>query len=173
MEKTNKHIILIGFMGTGKSTVGARLAEVLSLPFIDTDQQLELKEHLTIPEIFQEKGEEYFRLLESEVLKEVTQRQQPLVISTGGGIILARSNREILAGCNTVLLEASVEELYTRVKNNADRPLLSADKDLLVRIRELLASREDLYKSVAKLIIDTNNKEIADIIEEIVGGFSL
>ncbi|MGB4372095.1 MAG: shikimate kinase, partial [Halanaerobiales bacterium] len=97
-------IALIGFMGSGKSSVGRELARRLAYSFIDTDQEIERKSRMTIPEIFKTYGEAYFRQLEEEVLVEIIENNKEMVLATGGGIILSESNRSILREKTTIIL---------------------------------------------------------------------
>ncbi len=168
MNILTKHIILIGFMGTGKTTVGIELAKSLSINFFDTDQEIEKAEKKNISEIFKDSGEEYFRGLETEVLIKLTTDEKPSVIATGGGIILSDRNRSILNNFPTILLQATPEEIYARIKDNHDRPLLHNGKDLLSHITLLLKNRMDLYIEASKYIVKTGNKEIDLIIDEIL-----
>lgn len=165
-------IFLIGFMGTGKSTIGQRLAAELGYELHDIDEAVVTREGRTIPEIFAEEGEAYFRRVESEALAELAER--PLaVITTGGGAVLAVANRELMASRGvTVCLRATVDEIVRRVGNDPNRPLLRAEQDgLRERVERLLRERDGLY-DFAELHIDTTGKDVREITAEIVDHLS-
>lgn len=159
-------ISLVGFMATGKSEVGSLLAVELGYQFFDTDELIERNTGLSIPEIFQRKGEEYFRRIETESLKGILEKDG-IVISTGGGIVISDINRELLFS-RTVpfLLTAPVEEIYQRVEGDNNRPLLRVS-DPLTEIKNLLSQRAEYYNAFANKI-DTMGKRPAEIVEEIV-----
>jgi len=161
-----KHIILIGFMGTGKSSVGKELAEVLNRVFIDTDLEIEKKAKMTISDFFEQKGEEAFRKLETEVLSEVLQHPSPSVIATGGGVVLSEKNRNLMTGQHVILLQASMQEVYQRIKNTFDRPLLKGE-DLLEKIITIYDQRKKIYQQSAEMIVATDRKTVRQIAEEI------
>ena len=167
-KKIDQNIILIGFMGAGKTTVGKELSRILRYPFIDLDQKIEDEEGRSIPEIFQAMGEPYFRKVESEVFANTLIENSKSVISTGGGIILLEKNRRIMDRYPTILLNASVDEIYRRVSHQTNRPLLQSEGDLYSRIGDLYSQRIAIYQQVADFVIDTDRKEISDIVEEII-----
>ncbi|MGO0060784.1 shikimate kinase [Brevibacillus fluminis] len=157
-------IILIGFMGTGKTTVGRALAEKLGMTQVDMDASIEQREGCTIADLFREKGEAYFRDVESEVLAELLQ-QDKLVITTGGGVVLRPANRELMAQSGLVIaLDATEEEIVKRVKHDPDRPLLAGDP--AERVRTLKKERAGLYQ-FAPIQIDTTGKSVEAILAEI------
>lgn len=165
-----KHnIILIGFMGSGKTTVGERLAQKLSYRFKDTDQLLEQKERDTISHIFAVHGEEYFRSKETELLQELLPNLKQVVLSTGGGLPLREQNTKLLKELGFVVyLKASKETTLRRLKGDNTRPLLQG-KDQEKRIESLLTYRTPIYEKAAHKLIATDNKsidEIANIIME-------
>lgn len=171
----DRSIILIGFMGTGKTTIGEQLAKRLSLAFIDTDEKICSISGLTIPEIFQQKGEKYFRQLESQVLTDVL-AQASQVVSTGGGIVIQEVNRQLLnarrqKGDLVIWLTASEETLWQRLKLDSNRPLLKAANPR-EEIASLLRQREDLYRSVADYTISTSEREPAAVVTEIIDIYS-
>lgn len=161
----DKHIVLIGFMGTGKTTIGYKLADKLGCAFFDTDKEIILSEGMSIDKIFTEKGEEYFRLAETEVLNKVIDNP-PAIIATGGGIILSSINREIISKQYPVLLEASSTEIYNRIANSTERPLIKAN--IKNKIETLLEERAELYKALAVTSISTDNKSVEQIIDEVI-----
>ena len=149
-----RHLVLVGLMGVGKTTVGRRLAKELARPFADVDEQVELRAGRVIPEIFRHGGEEAFRRAEAEVLAELVARPLPLVLAGGGGVVTRDENRRTLAGRTTVVwLRASVEFLAGRV-DPTHRPLLAAAADPAEALAALLAAREPLYAEVADHVVD-------------------
>ena len=169
MTKQARHIVLSGFMGSGKTMVGLKLAQRLQLNHIDTDKVIEIMEGRSITQIFNTEGEDYFRKLESELLASAVDTPGQIVISTGGGAILAAENRELLKNTQVFFLKASPEVIYERVKDDTSRPLLAGAKDLLGRITELLAERDQFYIETADYVINADNKTISEIIDEIRG----
>lgn len=166
-----KNIVLLGFMGTGKSVVGRRLATAFHYQFIDTDQVIEEKTHKRIAEIFSEQGEAEFRRLESEVVADLAERTG-CVISTGGGIVLNPKNLDLL-GKNgiLVLLRCRPEVIFKRVQKRAgQRPLLQK-ADPLSEIRRLLAEREPFYQR-ADITLDTSDIKLEDVVQQIKGKVS-
>lgn len=160
-------IALIGFMGSGKSTVGRELARKMAYLFVDTDEEIERKAKKSIPEIFEEHGEKYFRRLEEEVLSEIIENNEEMVISTGGGIVLSERNRRILREKTiTILLQAGVEELYNRLKDETNRPLLAVENPQ-EEIKRLLEEREEYYNT-ADIKVNTDGLQVAEIVELIV-----
>lgn len=161
------NIAIIGFMATGKSSVGLELAKSLELKFIDIDEHIEANQRKPISQIFKDHGEEYFRGLESELIKEISQ-SQGVVISCGGGICLNPENIKTLGKKNKViLLEASADDIIERTKNDRTRPLLG-DKDKKKAIEYLMNKRRKQYLKSADIVIDTSGKDIATIRDEIV-----
>ncbi len=143
-------------MGTGKTTVGMRVARSLGLRFVDTDKLIAKQAGRSIPRIFAELGEERFREMETGVLRRCA-TDEGQVISTGGGIVTREENRAILREAGYVIwLRASPESIYERVRRNRNRPLLETE-DPLGTIRELLATRGALYEACADLSIATDH----------------
>lgn len=165
----NKDVILIGFMGSGKTTTGKKLAELLGFEFLDTDERLEEQEGMTIRRIFEEKGEEYFRQAETGLLETLLKEDGKRVISTGGGMPLRPENAVLLKKLGTVVyLRVSGPEVYERLKDTQDRPLLSGE-DPKGTIEKLLTQREPLYLSCAEISVDTNGRSPDQIVQEILG----
>lgn len=148
-----KNLILCGFMGSGKSTVGKLLAEKLGTRFVDTDAYIEQKEGMTISEMFEKYGEEYFRQKEHEVCEELSELKRT-VISTGGGTLLNDENRKTLKKNGVVfLLNVSSRTVLSRLKSDTTRPLLQReDKEHAVKM--LLTQRTPLYNMAADHVID-------------------
>ncbi|MBM7622744.1 shikimate kinase [Sporohalobacter salinus] len=163
-----KNIILIGFMGTGKSVVGKRLAERLNLEFIDSDEIIEQRAGQEISDIFADYGEEHFRDLETEVIIDLSQKKG-MVISTGGGVVLRKENIEQLRKQGIIiLLTAEPEVILDRVKDS-NRPLLEVPEPL-EKIKEMLAVRKEYY-NITEYKIDTSRlsvREVIDKVEEII-----
>lgn len=144
MSEKEKRIALIGFMATGKSTIGPLLAEALGYRFVDTDVLVEKNMNMKITDIFSEFGEDAFREAEHQALKEVL-KEENIVLSTGGGIILFERNRRLLAEkAFVVSLSAKPETIFQRVKGDETRPLLNCE-DPLERIRKMLSDRQQYY----------------------------
>jgi len=163
-----RHVILIGFMGCGKSTVGIRLSYRLRRVVEDTDKRIEREQKKTVSEIFAENGEHYFRDLETNLLKRMEEEKGFKIISTGGGLPLREENRELLHSLGKVFyLRAKPETIYNRLKHDTTRPLLQGE-DPLGKIRSLMAQRSAIYESAADVIVDVDGKEIEKILEEIV-----
>ena len=158
-------VILTGFMGTGKTAVGRRLAQRLGLRFVDTDAVIEQREHRSIAQIFASQGEAYFRALEKEVVAEVSSLDDA-VIATGGGTIVDEENfRQLRAAGPIICLMASVETIKRRTTNSG-RPLLKG-KDRQEEIRQLLEKRDTVYGRV-RLCIDTSALNVGQVVEIIL-----
>ncbi|MDD3419196.1 MAG: shikimate kinase [Candidatus Gastranaerophilales bacterium] len=161
-----KNIALIGLMGSGKTTIGVLLAKKLGVDFVDIDEKIEQKEKTSITKIFETKGEEYFRQVESTLLQDYGKRQN-LVISTGGGAVQKEENLQILkSNCTIIYLKASPNELFSRIKDDTSRPLLQTLNPLLT-LEELLKKREKNYL-MADIIINTEAKTTEQILDEII-----
>lgn len=157
------HIILTGFMGTGKTTVGKILAGRLSRAFVDIDGKVADGEGREISAIFAAEGEEYFRHLERKAIKDALEGERK-VISTGGGALLG--NRDILeAGGLLICLTASAGEIVKRIAKGEDRPLLAGDPE--EKIKALFSARRDMYQQVS-VIIDTEGKSPEEVASEIL-----
>lgn len=161
------HVILIGFMGCGKSSVGKMLARELSVPFVDTDAWIEEQNGRRISDIFRESGEEYFRELETRALEQLLEDEGRKVIAVGGGLPMRPVNREYLKKLGTtVYLLAQPETLVARLQGDDTRPLLQGG-ELRQKILQLMSDREDIYQSAADIRISTDGKKICEITEEI------
>lgn len=166
MSAQGKHLILIGMMGTGKSTIGRVLAQKLHMPWVDTDQCIEQKLQMSIASFFQEQGEEAFRQIEAEVLHEVLQRS-PHVITTGGGMVLKQENRDRMRECGWVIcLTAQPDVLVQRLSQDRSRPLLQGEQ-LRSRIEQLWQERAEMYQSVADWQIDTGQHQVREVVKQI------
>ena len=156
---------LIGMMGSGKTSVGKLLAKKLQFSIIDIDKEIEKNEKLSIKEIFEEKGENYFRAIESKYL---LRKRNSAVVSCGGGIILNKKNREFLKTSGyTIYLKSSILTLEKRLLNENGRPLLSNDnlKETLINI---YSKRKTLYTSSANTTITTDRRSVREVCELII-----
>src|SRR3954447_23715424 len=170
------NVFLIGYRGSGKSTVAAALSERLGWPWIDADAELERRAGKTIKQIFDEGGEQAFRDLESAVVDDLARRDRH-IIALGGGAVLREANRQAVASRGPIVwLKASPEALLARIQADATtaarRPNLTADGGL-AEIRALLAERTPIYESCAALTIDTENKSPPEIAREIDEGLKV
>lgn len=163
----NKNIVLIGFMGSGKSTVGVRLSYYMRRPVEDTDKLIEKKQGRKISDIFECDGEEYFRQLETAMLKDLKDKLQYHIVSVGGGTPVREENRELLKQLGTVVyLRVRPETVYKRLKNDTTRPLLQCENPL-ERIEKLLKERKEAYESCADVILDVDDMPMDEILETI------
>jgi shikimate kinase len=161
------NIMLIGFMGAGKSTVSSYLSHMLEMKEVDTDQLIVEKEGMSISQIFEEYGETYFRNCESNTLIELQKRKQ-LIVSCGGGIVLRDENvQHMKESGRIVLLTANPETTLERVKDSTQRPILNNNMNTKF-IAELMEKRRDIYLEAADIIISTDNKSIEQVCEEVV-----
>lgn len=163
----NTNLVLIGFMGSGKSSIGKRLANRLGREFLDSDELTSSRAGKTISEIFQTEGEEHFRKLETEELRRLT-GSSGIVLATGGGSILREMNRALLRTIGTVLwLHADPEILFERATRNRRRPLLEVENPRGT-FRTLLESRLSLYEQTASLTIDASGLSHEQTVERII-----
>lgn len=164
-----KNIILIGYMGSGKTTVGKSLARLQSAIFTDTDERIEEKQGRTISEIFAGDSEQAFRDMETDYLKELLRlRREGMIISTGGGIPVRRENRELLRELGFVVyLKASPETVYERVKDDTRRPLLQCEEPL-ARIRDMMKQRAAAYEAAAHFILEVDEYRQQELAEKIL-----
>lgn len=163
--KQKKNIVLIGFMGSGKTTVGLRLSYRLRMPVEDTDKLIELREGKKISDIFAKEGEEYFRQKETQMLEEISTRKYNRIISVGGGTPVRPENRPLLKKCGIVVyLRIKPETVYARLKNDTTRPLLQCEAPLS-RIRELMDARRAAYEECADIIVDVDSMTMESILQ--------
>ncbi|MBU4343276.1 MAG: shikimate kinase [Candidatus Omnitrophica bacterium] len=160
-----KNIVIVGFMGTGKTVVAKALAEKLGRGFLELDATIEKNEGMSIREIFQKKGEPYFREIEKQVVKEASDKQG-IVMSAGGGAIIDEENFKALRENSIIIcLEASPDTIMQRTKGNTCRPLLNVP-DPKKKIEELLKQRAPYYKK-ADHCVNTDNLAIGQVVEKI------
>jgi shikimate kinase len=158
-------IVLIGYRGTGKTTIGLHLAEKLGFDFIDTDQKIE-RQYGTINQIFAEKGEDYFRELERNVVKAAKLRDN-CVIATGGGVVLDENNMIFLSENSFIVwLDCSNKQILQRISNSSRPPL--SDLKLSDEINTLKQKRDSLYKKYSQLFVDTGNMSIAECCSKVI-----
>jgi shikimate kinase len=170
MKERGNAIVLVGFMGAGKSSVGRTLARLSGLPRFDTDEMIAARFGLTVSEIFEKHGEETFRGAETEALRELAGKGTAIIV-TGGGMVLRPENRQLLRELGTVVhLAADEETLYKRISRRPTRPLLRTENPRTT-VSELLRARLPHYREVADLEVDTSfltHDEVAGKIVETV-----
>ena len=166
-EQFNYNIVLIGFMGVGKSTISEFLKTSFAMEVIEMDQIIAEREGMSIPDIFEVHGEQYFRDLETNLLIEMQSRKN-VVISCGGGTPLRECNVvEMKKNGRVVLLTASPETIFDRVKDSHDRPVIENNKNVPF-IADLMEKRRAKYEAAADIVINTDGKSIIEVCEELV-----
>ena len=165
------HVVLVGLMGTGKTSVGKALAREMHRPFVDTDVEIERRTGRAIPEIFETEGEQAFRIIEREVLVDVLSSSTASVIATGGGIVETDESRNAIEserrrGSTIVWLGATVATMLQRTSRSSNRPLLVGDRQAV--LERLLARREPFYQALADAQISTDRKAVARIVQEVM-----
>lgn len=171
MKKGNfdYNIFLIGFMGSGKSTIADELKDRLDRERVDMDQMIVEQQGMPIARIFEEKGENYFRDLESNALIDL-QKKTGIIVSCGGGVVMREENADHMRKSGKiVLLTADPETVYERVKDSNARPILNGNMNVAF-IRGLLDKRRERYEAAADLTVATDGKNVAQICEEILSG---
>lgn len=169
-RRVMKNIVLVGFMGTGKTAVAKALASDLGEKYISIDEQIELREKKAIKDIFSEEGEPYFRKVEKEIVKELSHKSDQ-VLDAGGGVVLDRENIDNMEKNGIVIcLWADVETVYERTSKHGHRPLLNVE-DPMLRIKELMDNRRPFYEKAGHHIDTTelNVSEVVEKIKEIIG----
>ena len=161
------NVILIGFMGSGKTTVGLRLSYRLRRLVIDTDKEIEKEEKRTISELFAIDGEEYFRARETQCLQKLLKNTGSYIISVGGGLPLRKENRLFLHELGQVFyLRADAETIYERIKGDKTRPLLQCS-DPKTKIRTMIEQRDAYYREAADVVLQVDGKSFEQILDEI------
>ena len=161
------NIVLIGFMGSGKTTIGRNLGRKLSMPLLDTDKLIVEQQGITINEIFATKGEPFFRQLETKIVEELIEKEENAVISTGGGLVITEGNGELLKKLGKVVfLRTKEETIVKRLAGDDTRPLLKGGLD--EKTHKLLEYRTPIYEKYADIIIDTDNNGPAGLAEQII-----
>jgi len=165
-------IVLVGLMGTGKSTIAWDLAQRYQIPCLDTDKLLEQRLGKSVREVFQDQGEPFFREVETDVLRECLHSPGGAVIAAAGGVVLSPTNRELLqaskarGGVTVVWLHAAPEVLAERTAKGTHRPAL--DNDRLGVLQEMLSHREPLYKEISDVIIDVSERSIESVVNLVI-----
>ncbi|MFZ5503794.1 MAG: shikimate kinase [Pseudomonadota bacterium] len=156
------NLILVGMMGSGKTTMARLLAKKLDKTFIDSDEEIQRRTGVTIPHIFDVEGEAGFRQRETAAIRDVLAADN-LVLATGGGAVLAEQNRGLLQQSGIVIyLRANVHDLWQRTRNDRNRPLLQVD-DLRGKLTELLHQREPLYCEVADIVVQSGRQSVQSL----------
>lgn len=167
MEEEMGNVILIGFMGCGKSTVGLRLSYRLRRTLIDTDKEIEKEERRAISDIFAADGEAYFRDRETAIIQKLINNANNQIISVGGGLPVREQNRALLHKLGQVFyLQAEAATIYERVKDDTTRPLLQVEEPLK-RIETLIRERDPYYRAAADVVITVDGKSFSQILDEI------
>ncbi len=161
-----QNIILIGPMGSGKTTVGKQLAKRLRLDFVDSDHMIEDRCGVSISTIFDIEGEEGFRKREAKMLSELCDRAG-IVLATGGGAITSEENRIMLRKGFVIYLKTSIETQLSRTQKNQNRPLLD-NVDAQEKLAQLMAERGELYEQEADLIVVSGDRVVSKVVDEIV-----
>jgi len=168
MQSKINNIILVGPMGSGKTTIGRRLSESLNLDFFDSDHEIIDTTGVSIDHIFDVEGEKGFRTRESDVLKKLCNMPN-IVLATGGGVVTLEENRELIMKSGSVIyLLSSVDQILRRTAKSKTRPLLEKSNNRRKTITSILEARDSLYKEVASLNINTNGKKLNEVIDEII-----
>jgi shikimate kinase len=158
----SRHLVLVGMMGVGKSTVGRALASELGRPLYDSDEMIEERTGRTVREIWTTDGEPAFRALETEVLVDALLQPEPCVIAAAGGVVLSEANREV----HVVWLRSEVDLLVERVRKGGHRPLLDDDPE--ATLRRLYDERAPLYQDVADAIVSVDNRSVNDVTKAVL-----
>ena len=168
MQSKINNIILVGPMGSGKTTIGRRLSESLNLDFFDSDHEIIDTTGVSIDHIFDVEGEKGFRTRESDVLKKLCNMPN-IVLATGGGAVILEENRELIKKASSVIyLLSSVDQILRRTAQSKTRPILEKSNNRRKTITGILEARDSLYKEVASLNINTNGKKLNEVIDEII-----
>lgn len=162
------HLVLVGMMGVGKTTVARILSDRLQRPVLDSDAMIEERTGRTVREIFAAEGEPAFRAIETEVLRDALASPVPSIIAAAGGVVLSAENRVLLAesGARVVWLCAQPSTLVERVKNGGHRPLL--DEDPAGTLQRMFVEREPLYREVADAIVLVDHRSVADVADAVL-----
>ena len=164
----DRHLVLVGMMGSGKTTVGRALAARLGRPLLDSDALIEAREGRTVRDIFAADGEDSFRAIETEVLVHSLANSEPAVIAAAGGVVLRAENRDALrrSGARVVWLRADPAVLVERVTGGPHRPLLDDDPEGV--LQRMYAEREGLYREVADAIVTVDGRSVNEVVEAVL-----
>lgn len=164
--KKSQNLFLVGPMGAGKSAVGRKLARLMRMDFVDSDDEIEHRTGVDIPFIFEKEGEEGFRKREAKIIEELSVRQG-IVLATGGGAVMDSRNRSYLGARGFVIyLHTTVEQQLDRTKRGRNRPLLD-NKDRRAVIVELMEIRDPLYREISDLVVKTDGRLVREVAAEI------
>jgi shikimate kinase len=159
-----KKVYLVGFMGSGKSAIGRRLSYFLKMPYYDMDHEIVRQQGMTIPEIFETYGEEHFRQLETEFLRNF--RNEACIISTGGGVAMREENRKLMRTTGLVFfLDATFEDIYMRIRHDKNRPIVQ--RTTKEELHELYTARRKFYKEAGHIPVLTEKRTLKNIVEYI------
>lgn len=161
-------LAIVGYMGSGKTTLGRLLARALCLEFVDLDRAVVKKAGKGIPEIFAERGEKHFRALEHEALRESLRGRSPTVVACGGGVVVLPENRSLLRDVTTVFLREDTDVLYERTRGTG-RPLRATSREEFVR---RYAERLPFYREVADVDVEVGGRQPTEVAEEVLGWLS-
>jgi shikimate kinase len=164
-----KHLVLVGMMGAGKTTVGRVVAERLGRPFLDSDELIEARTGRTVKQISDDEGVPAYRLHETQVLLEALAAPVPGVIAAAGGVVLSQTNRDALraADATVVWLKADPLLLVDRVRSGGHRPLL--DDDPAGTLQQMFRERAHLYREVADVVIDVDDRDVGAVVDAVLG----
>lgn len=165
--RKGNNISLLGFMGTGKTSVGKLLSQKLKRESLDTDEILEKETAMTIVEIFEQEGEAYFRRIEKDLIKRLSQETDKIILCGGGAVLDIENIRNLRKGGITVLLEAEPEEIHRRIQKDQTRPLLKGKMNLKT-IKEILEQRQKAYLASGDIVVKTTNKSLEEVSDEII-----
>ena len=160
------HIVIIGFMGSGKTRVGKRLAQDLELPFVEVDKSISKKMGMNINDIFQKFGEPYYRALETLTIKELADNKERMVISLGAGLPMQEQNQKLIPALGTVVyIKGSVDTLLKRLEDS-NNPM-TEEENYQDKIRRMLKQRDPVYQKFADITVQTGTKPFEDLVAEI------
>lgn len=161
------NIALIGFMGTGKSTISSYLKEMLAMDEVDVDAMIVRDQNMQIKDIFSTYGEEYFRNCESSAIISLQTYRQSIISCGGGAVIREENVKNLKKSSRIVLLSASPETILERVRDSEDRPILNGNMNVEF-IKELMAKRLEYYQNAADVVIETDQKDVKQVCEELI-----
>jgi shikimate kinase len=162
------HVVLVGLMGSGKTTVGGRVAEVLGRPFVDSDSVIEARTRRTVREIWRADGEAAYRVLERDALLDAVRSTTPSVIAAAGGVVLSADNRSdlVAADATVVWLHADPDTLVARATRGEHRPLL--DDDPAGVLAQMADDREPLYREVADVVVEVADRTVDEVVDDVL-----